>query len=102
MSDPHKDMLGRNFGGESFGGEGGPVDWMPADEQLVHQINERFTHHPALDANAIVVTCREGLVTLQGAVRSHEAKALAEGLAKEVPGVLNVRNEIQVKGPRVA
>lgn len=97
-----RNMMGRVFGGENFAGEGGPVEWMPSDEHLIEQINEKFTHHPVLDDNSIIVTCQEGIVALHGFVRSHEAKALAGGLAKAVSGVRSVQNEIQVKGGRVA
>jgi osmotically-inducible protein OsmY len=95
-------MMGRVFGGENFGGEGGPVDWMPSDKHLIEEINTKFTHHPVLDGNSIVVTSQEGIVGLRGFVRSHEAKALAEGLAQSVSGVRSVHNDIEVKGGNVS
>jgi hypothetical protein len=97
-----RNMMGRVFGGENFAGEGGPVEWMPSDEHLIEQVVEKFTHHPVLDGNSIVVSSQEGIVGLRGYVRSHEAKALAEGLARSVSGVSSVHNEIQVKGGRVS
>jgi len=65
------------------------------------QINAKFTNHPVLDGNSIVVTSQEGIVDLHGFVRSHEAKALAEGLAQSVSGVRRVHNDIQVKGGNI-
>jgi osmotically-inducible protein OsmY len=100
--DQPRSMMGRVFGGENFAGEGGPVDWLPSDQDLIQSINEKFTHHPVLDGNSIVVICHDGMVTLRGSVRSHEASALAVGLARSVEGVRNVHNEIMIRGPRVA
>jgi osmotically-inducible protein OsmY len=86
-----RSMLGRTFG----------VDGS-ADDRLVEEITKQFANHPVLRETAILVSCQTGSVTLQGIVHNHEEKALAEGLAKAVPGVRDVINQILVKGGRVA
>jgi len=42
----------------------------------------------------IEVTCNDGLVTLSGVTRSRPMKHMAEILARQVPGVREVRNEL--------
>ena len=84
-----RSMLGRTFGSDN------------ADEHLVEEIHQQFMH-PALKDSEIDVICREGEIVLRGFVPNHEAKALAEGLAKSVSGVRSVTNEVQVKGGRVS
>jgi osmotically-inducible protein OsmY len=88
---PQRSMLGRTFGGDN-----------PGDDQMIEQITAEFAQHPALNESGLVVTCRAGVVTLQGLVETHEEKALAEGLVKAIPGVSKVVNESRVKGGRVA
>lgn len=86
---PQRSMLGRTFDNDN------------PDEHLIEEIHRQFAH-PALTENEIEVTCREGEVVLRGFAPNYEARALAEGLAKAVPGVRSVTNEIQVKGGRVS
>ena len=86
---PQRSMLGRTFDSDD------------SDEHLIEEIHRQFDH-PALIENEVEITCREGEVVLRGFAPNYEAKALAEGLAKAVPGVRSVTNEVQVKGGRVS
>lgn len=84
-----RSMLGRTFDSDN------------SDDHLIEEILRQFAH-PALIENEIEVTCREGEVVLRGFVPNYEARALAEGLAKAVPGVRSMTNEIQVRGGRIS
>lgn len=75
---------------------------MPSDECLIEEIYQALAHHPVINVDDVDVVCEDGEIVLRGDVVSHEAKALAEGLAKAVPGVKSVTNEMRVKGGRVA
>jgi hypothetical protein len=102
------------FGGENFGGLGGPVDWMHPgesakhagrgprnytrpDESIVEEINRELTYHAGIDATDIEVNVQGGQVTLTGTVGSREMKRLAEDAADSVSGVSNVHNRLRVK-----
>ena len=65
------------FGGENFGGEGGPVNWMHpggkfagrgprnykrSDERILEDINERLTRDSMIDAFDIDVSVQDGVV----------------------------------------
>lgn len=108
------------FGGEYFGGLGGPVDWMHPgedpgphrgrgpknyrrpDSRVVEDVVWRLMHHPAIDATDIHVTCHEGEVTLSGTVDDRHQKRLAEDEAYCVWGVRDVQNRLRFKGVRQA
>src|SRR3954452_21256754 len=103
------------FGGENFGGLGGPVNWLHPgeeegphggqgpqhykrpDERIVEEVVERLTHHSWVDARDIHVSCHEGEVTLSGTVQNREMKRLAEDEAYCVWGVRDVQNQLRIK-----
>lgn len=98
---------------ETFGGLGGPTDWMStknpnhagkgprnykrSDDRILEDVNEQLTRHPMIDATDIEVTVTEGEVVLRGTVDRRETKRMAEDVAENVSGVKNVRNEIRVQ-----
>ena len=106
------------FGGENFGGEGGPVDWLHPggefagigsreyqrpDDRILEDIHVRLAQHGLIDASDIQVTVRRGEVMLTGIVRDHGMKEMAENVARSVWGVKDVRNQIHpVFGHRAA
>jgi hypothetical protein len=98
------------FGGENFGGEGGPVDWMHPggefagvgsrdykrpDERIKEDIHARLTQHGLIDASEIDVIVVHGEVVLTGVARDEEMKELAERVARCVWGVTDVVNQIR-------
>jgi cytidylate kinase len=59
--------------------------------------------HPPLGARNLFVTCKDGHVSLTGAVRDDEERAGAADLVGRIPGVASVVNEIVVlRVPRTA
>jgi hypothetical protein len=98
------------FGGENFGGEGGPVDWMHPggefagvgsriyrrpDERITEDIHARLRQHGLIDASEIDVIVFSGDVVLTGIVPNDEMRRLAEDVARRVWGVTGVKNRIR-------
>ncbi|HEY2384896.1 MAG TPA: BON domain-containing protein [Terriglobia bacterium] len=103
------------FGGEYFGGLGGPVDWMHPgdapgqhsgrgprsyqrpDDRIVEDVVWRLMHHPHIDATDVHVTCHDGEVTLSGTVDDRQIKRLTEDEVYCVWGVRDVQNQLRLK-----
>lgn len=68
-----------------------------ADWDVISNIQNAYRRKPALKDSQIKAQSRNGSVTLSGIVGSNHRKHLAEALAKAVPGVATVENEIQVE-----
>jgi hyperosmotically inducible protein len=66
------------------------------DAAITSSINSRFVHDSAVDALAIRVTTYQGVVTLQGSVRSQAAAARAVELARSTPNVRRVVSKLTV------
>jgi hypothetical protein len=103
------------FGGENFGGLGGPVNWLHPgeeegphrgrgprnyrrpDERILEDVVERLTHHPWIDATDIHVACADGEVTLSGTIQNREMKWMVEDEAYCVWGVRDVQNQLRIR-----
>lgn len=66
------------------------------DVRLRDGVMERLEQYQGLDAGAIGVRAREGIVTLTGFVSSDRDKLMAERLVRHAPGVRAVANDLQV------
>ena len=66
------------------------------DEELSLAVREALLHYDPIRSSdsPIHVTCDDGLVILSGVTRSRPMKRMAEVLARQVPGVREVRNEL--------
>ena len=58
-----------------------------ADQRIRDAVTRHFAREAALDASIIVVSARDGVVTLRGYVETCDEKTAAEGTAREVFGV---------------
>lgn len=67
------------------------------DAEITDAIRLVFDKDPSLDAQQIHVRTRDGEVHLQGAVTSEVNRRMADYDCWYVPGVHNVRNELQVR-----
>lgn len=67
-----------------------------ADRQVREDVCETLTVHNVVDATAIEVDVKEGIVTLSGTVCSREERRLAQDAVYDVPGVLDVVNNLRV------
>ncbi|MFL5786067.1 MAG: BON domain-containing protein [Bacteriovoracaceae bacterium] len=78
----------RNFMGK------GPKGYHRSDARIYEEVCEALQDDPTVDASDIGVKVEEGIVTLEGRAHDRMEKRLAEIIASEIPGVLDVRNEI--------
>ncbi len=67
------------------------------DEELRHNVAEELLWDPKVDTEAIVVSAKDGAVTLRGTVGSPRKKRLAQKAAQRVHGVRSVDNQIDVQ-----
>jgi osmotically-inducible protein OsmY len=72
---------------------------MKTDLQLQQEVNQELSWEAALDAAAIGVAVRDGIVILSGQVGSYAEKWEAERTAQAVAGVKGVAVDIEVKLP---
>jgi hypothetical protein len=112
----------RSFGGrgEDFGGDDrgwidqradqasqgphrgrGPRGWSRRDERIREEVCERLLQDRLLDARGVEVQVQDGVVTLAGEVPGGSDAAHAEMLARQAPGVVEVRcNLVHAPGRR--
>lgn len=76
----------------------GPKGWSRSDERVREEVCERLTEDRLLDARGVEVRVEKGVVTLAGEVPGPADVRLAEMLARDCPGVAEVRNELQPSG----
>ncbi len=67
------------------------------DVVLAMKIKARLVKEPQISAAAIHVEATSGLVTLSGFVETNSQHQLAHSIAQQVPGVIQIDNQIQVK-----
>lgn len=75
--------------------ESAPVKNSP-DQRMVNALRRRLSTAPGVHAYDVKIAARNGVVTLSGLVTDLLAKQRAAELAQTVPGVREVRNQIQV------
>jgi osmotically-inducible protein OsmY len=70
---------------------------MPQDKAVIDEIRARLETDPRIHNSAeVAVSERERRVTLRGTVRSLHQRRSAVEIARSVPGVLEVEDELQV------
>jgi osmotically-inducible protein OsmY len=76
------------------------VEQAMRDQRIVNAIENKFRAEPDLTQNSHVnVACFNQVVLLTGEATTPNYRKLAEALAREVPNVKRIYNEIVVKGP---
>lgn len=79
----------------------GPKGWTPDDFRLRDEVSDRLMQDRLLDARGIEVAVDDGVVTLSGEVPGASDVDHAAMLARQAPGVRDVRNDLKVvAGPR--
>jgi len=74
----------------------GPKGYQRSDDRIKEDVSEAFYRHPRIDASDIEVAVKSGTVTLRGIVEDRQTKRLAEDVAENITGVLNVSNMLTV------
>lgn len=72
---------------------------MTADADLARAAAEALRAHTDIDGRAVRVAARAGVVTLAGAVRNYGQRWEAHRAVKQVAGVVDVANELDVRLP---
>jgi osmotically-inducible protein OsmY len=68
------------------------------DVELEKQAESTLLENPLLQITELLVRARHGVVTLHGIARDQGEKSLAGRLLSDLPGVVKVRNKIEVLG----
>ncbi len=68
-----------------------------SDYMLANNVRNHLEDNPRVGPFPISVAARDGVVTLTGTVDSSEASSTAAGVARSVPGVRRVDNQLEVK-----
>jgi hypothetical protein len=69
---------------------------MNTDQSLRDEIIRVMKEHPKLDTTHLDVVVHDGIVTLKGQADTEEEKNLAATLARSVPGVTELKNELHI------
>ena len=76
----------------------GPRGYVRSDQRIYEDICDRLTENPFIDASDIAVSVHHRTVTLIGSVDNILALHQAEEIAREVAGVADLRNDLNVSG----
>lgn len=76
----------------------GPKGYRRSDDRIYEEVCEVLLHSPDIDASKVGVKIRDGHVYLEGEVESRREKHLAEYLIEDLPGVLDIHNELKTMG----
>ena len=75
---------------------------LATDEELQAQVIDKLHWDDRVNAAHIGVTVDDGKVTLRGTVSSYRSKTIAEEDTKEIEGIAEVINHLQVQYPSTA
>jgi hypothetical protein len=78
-----------------FSGKG-PRGYRRSDEKIYEQSCETLWRSPHVDPSEIEVSVQDGIIKLKGTVHKREFKRWAERLLDNIPGVVDIQNEIKV------
>lgn len=74
----------------------GKPEYMRSDDRIYSELSETLKASPELEASEIGVKVENGIVTLLGRTSGRVEKRVAEMISGDIPGVLEVRNEIVI------
>lgn len=66
------------------------------DDELFKDVNDKLAFDPSISESDILVSVKEGVVTLNGNVSTYMEKHLAEKNVKDIRGVKGVANDLKV------
>jgi osmotically-inducible protein OsmY len=70
-----------------------------SDDAVLSDVRAALARAPELAQSEVVASCDRGVVTLSGTASSDEARALAEQIAFEARGVIDVVNHVEIPTP---
>ncbi len=72
----------------------------PSDERIDREINDHLSQHSYIDATELVVTVKNGKVTLEGSVPDADQKNYVEEVAAKIDGVKGIDNRLTLQKPQ--
>lgn len=72
------------------------------DDRVESSFKKTYVYNTYLKDEDIKISCKDGAVTLSGAVADETHKPMAQGVAGALPGVTSVENRITVKSEQPA
>lgn len=75
----------------------GPKGYRRSDERIHDDASDALYRCYEVDATEIEVEVKEGIVSMRGSVDSRLSKKLAELTIENLPGVIDVQNELVIK-----
>jgi len=73
------------------------ADHDQSDERIDREITDHLTQHSYIDATEVVVTVKDGDVTLSGSVPDDDQSHYVEEIAQKVAGVKHIHNQLTIK-----
>jgi len=70
---------------------------MKTDSQIESDVRDELAWDPSVNSRDIIVSSRNGLITLRGTVDSYSKKVAADKAALRIQGVMGVINTIEIK-----
>ncbi|MEA2236630.1 MAG: hypothetical protein QOC81_1354 [Thermoanaerobaculia bacterium] len=67
------------------------------NDDVVRSVSEELRWDPRINAERIIVSSDDRTVTLTGTARSYSEKCCAEKIAREIRGVIDVKNDLDVR-----
>jgi osmotically-inducible protein OsmY len=67
-----------------------------ADEQLAQDVKKELRSNPIVDDNHVTITVKNGVVTMQGFVQDAWDLWALRRVAKKVPGVRKIVNDVEL------
>lgn len=74
----------------------GPKGYLRSDTRINEDVHDCLTEDRHLDASGVMITVKDGEVTLNGVVPERHAKHHAEHLVEKIAGVTHVQNNLRV------
>ncbi len=74
------------------------TDLKHTEELICNEVKKQLISNPLLNGEDLLVSAEGDTIVLGGVVGSLDEKLLAEDIARETFGVLNVRNGIHISG----
>lgn len=75
----------------------GPKSYVRSDESILDEIFNLLTKSEFVDASDITVDVHDRVVKLHGSVTERYNKYYVEDLVENVPGILDIQNDIKVR-----
>lgn len=72
-----------------------------SDDDIKRAVEQALRENQAIDPTDIIVSVKDGVVTLDGFVRGYNQKWEAEDVVKKLPDVVSVANDIEVRLPLI-